>query len=169
MLAMLATCAATIASAQSVEIFSPQGTVKGVRQASARFAVPMVAFGDPRELDPFEIDCSGQGTRALGRHAQLGLRFRSGFAGRRALQLHCEVRAHRGRRQHHCPGQRFDFSTGGPSILRSLPYEGTKVDENQIFVLGLDAPATPTSIAASAYCVAAGIHERIGVAARHRR
>jgi alpha-2-macroglobulin len=28
--------------------FTPQGTVKHVRQASARFSEPMVPFGDPR-------------------------------------------------------------------------------------------------------------------------
>ena len=46
-----------------------EGTVKGVRQASARFAVPMVAFGDPREVDPFDIDCAvkGRGTFVIGR------------------------------------------------------------------------------------------------------
>ena len=38
-------------------------------------------------------------------------------------------------------GQRFEFSTGGPAILRSLPYEGARIDENQVFILGLDAPA----------------------------
>jgi hypothetical protein len=163
LLAMLATCAATSVSAQSVELFSPQGTVKGVRQASARFAVPMVAFGDPRELDPFEIDCAvkGRGRWADMRNwvydfdQDLPAGVRCSFtvkSGLTAVDGSAVV-----------AGQRFDFSTGGPSILRSLPYEGTGIDENQIFVLGLDAPATPASIMASAYCVAAGIHERIGV------
>src|SRR5215510_13887923 len=43
--------------------FSPQGTVKGVRQVSARFSEPMVPLGDPRStIDPFEITCSESGT-----------------------------------------------------------------------------------------------------------
>ena len=42
-------------------------------------------------------------------------------------------------------GQRFEFSTGGPAILRSLPYEGSRIDENQVFILGLDAPADAAS------------------------
>ncbi len=42
-----------------VEIFSPQGTVKGVRQVSVRFSEQMVPFGDPRGLiEPFDIFCS---------------------------------------------------------------------------------------------------------------
>ncbi len=34
-----------------VEFFSPQGTVKTVRQVSVRFSEQMVPFGDPRGLD----------------------------------------------------------------------------------------------------------------------
>ena len=41
-----------------VEIFSPQGAVKGVRQVSVRFSEQMVPFGDPRGLiEPFDINC----------------------------------------------------------------------------------------------------------------
>ena len=47
--------------AQEVEFFSPQGEVKAVRQVTARFARPMVPFGDPREVDPFAIDCVEKG------------------------------------------------------------------------------------------------------------
>src|SRR5438477_1322238 len=47
--------------AQSVEFFSPQGEIKSVRQVTARFARPMVPFGDPREVDPFGIDCPEKG------------------------------------------------------------------------------------------------------------
>jgi hypothetical protein len=59
--AIAGVCTATVASGQAVENFSPQGVVKGVRQATARFATPMVPFGDPRELDPFDIDCAAKG------------------------------------------------------------------------------------------------------------
>ncbi len=47
--------------AQNVEFFSPQGEVKSVRQVTARFAQAMVPFGDPREVDPFAIDCVEKG------------------------------------------------------------------------------------------------------------
>src|SRR4030042_5646926 len=46
----------------AVEIFSPQGTVKGVRQVTVRFSEQMVPFGDPRGLiAPFAIDCPEKG------------------------------------------------------------------------------------------------------------
>jgi len=50
------------AGAASVTAFSPEGTAKGVRQASARFDAPMTALGDPRQADPFVVDCSVPGS-----------------------------------------------------------------------------------------------------------
>ncbi len=44
-----------------------------------------------------------------------------------------------------------------------MPYEGNRIDEEQIFLLGLDAPATEQSIAANAYCDIRGITERVPV------
>jgi hypothetical protein len=51
------------AEAAQVTRFSPQGTVKQVRQASSAFSEPMVAFGDPVAADPFDVTCPvpGQG------------------------------------------------------------------------------------------------------------
>src|SRR5690606_24570318 len=53
--------AAGAASTPELVLFSPTGTVKDVRQATARFSVPMVALGDPRLPDPFSIDCPASG------------------------------------------------------------------------------------------------------------
>jgi hypothetical protein len=60
-------------------------------------------------------------------------------------------------------GQRaFAFTTGGPAVVRTRPYEGSgQVDENQIFVLALDAQVAPASIARHAWCRAEGINEKI--------
>jgi hypothetical protein len=44
-----------------VESFSPQGEVKSVRQVVARFSQPMVPFGDPRLVEPFDVDCAAPG------------------------------------------------------------------------------------------------------------
>ena len=50
------------AGSASVDFFAPEGTVKGVRQVTARFSEAMVAFGDPRLEDPFEVNCPEAGT-----------------------------------------------------------------------------------------------------------
>src|SRR5512144_2853817 len=67
--------------------FAPVGSVKGVRQATARFAAQMVALGDPRPpADPFAIECPVPGTSRwldvhtwaydFGRDSPAGLRCR---------------------------------------------------------------------------------------------
>src|SRR5690348_13747955 len=52
----------TMALGAEILSFSPEGTVKDVRQARASFSEPMIAFGDPRgNGDPFDISCPGAG------------------------------------------------------------------------------------------------------------
>ncbi|MEP6942615.1 MAG: alpha-2-macroglobulin family protein [Betaproteobacteria bacterium] len=147
----------------AVDFFSPQGTVKGVRQASARFASAMVPFGDPREIDPFDIQCPEKGKgrwadmrnwvydfdRDLPAGVRCSFTLKSGLTALDGKPL--------------APGAHFEFSTGGPAIVRSLPYEGARIDENQIFILGLDAPIRPATVLAHAHCVAAGVNEEIPV------
>ncbi len=51
------------ADAPRVEVFSPQGIVKEVRQITVRFSEQMVPFGEPSGLiEPFDIDCPEKGT-----------------------------------------------------------------------------------------------------------
>jgi uncharacterized protein YfaS (alpha-2-macroglobulin family) len=150
-------------AAQPVQFFSPQGTVKGVRQVSARFASSMVPLGDPRELDPFDIRCAEKGKgrwadtknwiydfdRDLPAGVRCSFTLKSGITAQDGSALPA--------------GQRFEFSTGGPAIVQSLPYEGARIDENQVFILGLDAPASAQTVAAHAHCTAAGVNEQIPV------
>jgi alpha-2-macroglobulin len=61
-------------------------------------------------------------------------------------------------------GERHAFDTGGPSIVISEPREGhTRIDENQIFLLGLDAPVKTDTVLRHAACVVGGNPERIPV------
>jgi uncharacterized protein YfaS (alpha-2-macroglobulin family) len=155
--------AAGSASTPQPIAFSPQGTVKNVRQVTARFAAPMVALGDPRLADPFEIDCPAPGR---GRWADErdwvydfdddlpgGVRCR--FTPRNALRAldGAPVAASRS----------YEFDTGGPSIRTSLPYQGGEIDEDQVFLLALDAEATTESIERAAYCAIDGVAERVPV------
>ncbi len=56
----------------------------------------------------------------------------------------------------------FSFDTGGPAIIASFPREAWEaVDEEQIFLLKLDAPATVDSIERHSYCVVEGLAERV--------
>lgn len=152
------------APAVRVEHFNPSGTVKGVRQATARFSAPMVTLGDPRLPDPFEVDCASPGKGRWADPANWVYDFdadlpageRCRFTARKELRS-ADGGALEGKRV-------FTFDTGGPAIKASLPGEGSSwIDEAQIFILKLDAPATQASVEAHARCVVDGLAEQIPV------
>ena len=160
----LSAASASAATSPKIELFSPEGTARQVRQVVARFSAPMVAVGDPRLPDPFDVSCpaSGRGRWAdatnwaydFDEDLDAGVSCRFNLKpGLKALDGSSLV------------GMRdFRFNTGGPAIVASLPREGwSEIDEEQIFILHLDAPATPISIETNAYCAVDGIEERIPV------
>jgi hypothetical protein len=151
--AALFAAAAPASPVARVELFSPQGTVRSVRQVAVRFSQPMVALGDPRLPDPFEVSCPepGRGRWVDPRHwayefprdlpAGVACRFalRPGVAAQDGTPLS-------GPRE-------FRFDTGGPAVRVSLPYEGhPAIDERQVFLLATDGPADAATVAAHARC-----------------
>src|SRR6266581_1452230 len=126
-----------------VEVFTPQGQAKGVRQVAVRFTEPMVAFGDPRLAEPFTVRCEGD--LPAGQRCRFTVRPDFKSVGGQAIE-----------------GQReFNFDTGGPAVLASLPRQGNqRIDEEQVFLLALDGPVDPASLS-DAWCEAVGINERI--------
>lgn len=146
-----------------VESFSPQGVVKKVRQVSVRFSEQMVAFGDPRLEDPFEMKCPAKGK---GRWAD-GKNWIYDFDEDLPAGVVCEFELKQGVKTlsgKELTGQReFSFSTGGPAVVRSEPYEGAWVNEDQIFILTLDTEATEESILENVSFSVEGIGERIGI------
>jgi alpha-2-macroglobulin len=147
-----------------VKQFTPQGTVKHVRQVSARFSDPMVPLGDPRSIvDPFAIDCPEPGTARWADSLTWLYDFTRDLPGgvRCTFQLRAGVATLAGKA---LSGQRtFTFSTGGPAIHSSVPSDEAISSEDQAFVLALDAPATEESVLAHVFFSAEPIPERIGV------
>jgi uncharacterized protein YfaS (alpha-2-macroglobulin family) len=152
------------ASAAEVVRFSPQGTVKRVRQVSARFSDPMVPLGDPRAADPFDVTCPEPGVgrwvdsrdwvydfaRDLPAGVRCAFRLRAGLTTLAGGTV-------TGR-------QEFAFSTGGPAIIGSFPREGNQgIDEEQAFILVLDAEPTPDSFLAHVAFRVEGLPEPVGV------
>ena len=147
-----------------VNQFTPLGTVKRIRQASATFSETMVPFGDPRSpTDPFIIDCPEDGAgrwidsrtwvydfaRDLPGGVRCGFKLRPGLVTQAGTPV---------------TGQTiFTFTTGGPSILTSIPIQDSTIDEDQAFVLSLDTQPTEESVLHHAAFAVAGLPERIGV------
>jgi uncharacterized protein YfaS (alpha-2-macroglobulin family) len=148
-----------------VEFFSPQGTVKTVRQVTARFSEQMVPFGDPRGLiEPFDIICSEKGTSRWADGKNWVFDFDKDLpAGIRCeFKLKPELKTLSGKE---ITGQKvFSFSTGGPAIRASHPYEGSRwLDEEQIFILTLDAEPINESVIQNVFFSVEGIQDRIGI------
>ena len=58
----------------------------------------------------------------------------------------------------------FSFSTGGPAIKSSTPYEGADwIDEEQIFILTLDAEPSEESVLQQVTFSVEGIQNQIGI------
>jgi len=148
----------------AVQLFSPEGSVKDVRQVQARFSAPMVAFGDPTLADPFTVDCAAPGKGRWADARNWIYDFDEDLPGglRCRFMLKPQARTLDGKA---LGGRReFTFDTGGPSIRTSFPGDGwEEIDEEQVFLLALDAAADPASIARHAHCVVDGVQERIAV------
>ncbi len=156
---------ASLANAQArVEVFSPQGTVKGVRQVTVRFSEQMVPLGDPRGLiEPFDIDCPEKGTSrwADGRNWIYDFDRDLPAGVRCAFKLKPGLKALSGNA---IGGQQeFSFSTGGPAIKATIPYEGEGIDEEQIFILTLDADPSEESVLQHVTFSVEGIQDQIGI------
>jgi uncharacterized protein YfaS (alpha-2-macroglobulin family) len=166
---LLSVCATTASAAPAagprVIQFTPQGTVKKVRQVTARFSDPMVPLGDPRPArDPFELECAEKGTARWVDSRNWAYDFTHDLPGgvRCTFRLRAGLKTLRGKG---VGGTRsFTFSTGGPAVLRSEPFAGTNsIAEDQAFVVSLDAEPAEASVLAHAWFRIAGIPERVGV------
>jgi uncharacterized protein YfaS (alpha-2-macroglobulin family) len=149
-------------SAAEVTAFSPQGSIRDVRQVTATFDTAVVPFGDPRLPDPFTVQCAaaGSGRWADARHWVYD------FEQDLPAGLRCSFTvdpAFRDLSGAALTGKtRFGFDTGGPAIRASMPSGGsTGIDEEQLFVLALDAPATTASVEAHGYCAVENLAERL--------
>ncbi len=153
-----------IAEAATIEFFAPKGTTKKVRQVKARFSDQMVAFGDPRLSDPFEIKCPERGT---GRWVD-GKNWSYDFDKDLSAGVSCTFTLKQGLKTlagKSITGQtHFRFNTGGPAVIATQPYEGDEnIDEQQRFIFTLDGDPDEASLIQNVYCSVDGIKERVGI------
>ena len=155
------------AFAATVESFSPQGEVKGVRQVTTRFSTVIVPFGDPRELAPFLIECTpkeiatGKGRWADTRNWVFDFDRDLPAGVRCEFKLTSGVTSLKGELIK--SSKAFAFTTGGPAIVQSEPAEGMTIAEDQAFLLALDAAAAKQSIEKNVFCDIDGVNEKVGV------
>lgn len=158
-----------VSGAQALQItgVSPQGEVAQIRQVVIKFDEAAVNFGDPRAASPASVSCSNaQASKGNGRWTSerewvyeleedlpAGVRctvaVNSGFqspAGRRISGV-----------------SSYAFNSGGPFVKSIRPSQGSRIDEEQIFVLQLSGAADPATLLPNLWCNVQGLGERVPV------
>jgi uncharacterized protein YfaS (alpha-2-macroglobulin family) len=155
---------AAAATSPGIVALSPKGTVKQVRQIAARFATPMVPYGDPRSpSDPLLVTCPVAGTARWVDARSWVYDFVTTLPG----GMTCTIRQRpdladlAGKPLPRSP--EVTFSTGGPAVESTTPSEGEEIDAEQAFLLRLDAGPTAESVEQHASFAIDGIAEKVGV------
>lgn len=142
--------------------FSPEGLVKNVKQVKVNFSTQMVPFGNPRvKTDQFEINCPVDGKGRWIDEKTFVYEFPNELEAGIVCKFHLksDVKTLAGKE---ISGKKeFSFSTGGPAILSTNPYEGSSVDEEQIFILKLDTEIKESSLENRLTFEVEGIKERV--------
>src|SRR5262249_541065 len=130
-----------------------------------RFSAPMVPLGDPRPaLEVFDVECPEKGTARW----VDGREWAYDFARDLPAGVRCTFRLHAGLTTLDGTAvagrHEFSFSTGGPAVLpSSLPRAGSEwIDEEQAFLLVLDAPVDQASMLAHTHFAIEGVQSRVG-------
>lgn len=161
-LALMAVALSLPAMAAGVVGFTPQGDVAQVHQVRATFSEAVVKFGDPKAPSPFDVDCAVAGTSrwADGKNWVFDFDRDLPPGTRCSFTLKPGVKALSGAAL--TGKSAFRFSTGGPAIIRHLPY-GDDIEEEQAFILFQNGAVSQESVREHLFCEVQGVHERVPV------
>ncbi len=166
---MACTLALLAHSAWGLQIssLSPQGEVAQVRQLVAKFDEGAVNFGDPKAPSPLTISCSdAQASKGNGRWVS-EREWAYEFDNDLPPGVRCSVQvpgSFKGLKGQALSGTtQYSFSTGGPFVRRISPGTGSRIDEEQFFLLQLNGAATAQSVKANVWCAVEGVGERVEI------
>ncbi|MCC2981000.1 alpha-2-macroglobulin family protein [Sphingomonas sp. IC4-52] len=150
-------------SSPQVVLATPGGNGGAVERFTIRFSQAMVALGDPRATGPINVTCSVNGEGRWVDQQTYVWEFASALPGGTT----CEVKTREGLKSAGGyalqDARSFTVSAGGPTARAVLPGTHEEIEEDQVFLVAANMPATPQSIAANAYCAVDGIGEKIAV------
>ena len=134
-----------------------------IERFTLRFSESMVPLGDPRATPPATIKCP---TGATGRWVDAQtfvFDFEKALPG--GLTCTVDLRANlTSVRGVAVEGTRsFTIDTGGPSARAVLAGGLDGIEEEQVFLVATNTPASPQSVAANGYCAVDGIGEKIAL------
>jgi uncharacterized protein YfaS (alpha-2-macroglobulin family) len=140
------------------------GTGGSIQAFTVRFSQPMVALGDPRAASPYGVTCAVSGAGRWVDPQTYVYDFASPLPGGTT----CSFKLRDGLKSvsgYAVTGQQeFKVDAGGPVARAVLPaqFDG-EIEEDQVFLVAANMPATPGSVAANAYCSVEGLGEKIPV------
>ena len=153
---------AGVARAQTAEIvsFTPQGEVRRIQQVAIRFSADMVRLGEGDAPAPITVNCP-QGASEPGKGRWVDTRryvvewARDLPIGTRCVAtMRAGVKTLEGR-DVKAAGP-WEFTTGGPKLVETRPYQGQSIKEHDIFLLRPDAQPDIASINRHLQCQAEG-------------
>lgn len=146
------------ASAQEILSVTPSGAVRGAQQVLVKFSHEMVPMGDPKATAPVEVSCKVGGETKAGNYPGSGRWVDSkvysyDFNKPLPTGVRCQVVVKTtstlaGATLKH--SGLYEFSTGGPTILRYTPQYG-HIEPGQYFVFEFDSPMDKASIESQVY------------------
>jgi alpha-2-macroglobulin len=158
---------ATQAQALQITQVSPSGTVALARQVVVRTDAPAINFGDGTAAAPVTISCSeGAAAQGTGRWTTAS-EWVYDFAQDLPAATKCDIKVNAGFKSHKGEAlsgpKNFAFNTGAPTVVQTYPYEGSTVEEHQIFVLQLNGMVTAQSLAKGMACSSEASGEQVNV------
>ena len=151
------------ARAATIVGVSPEGEVASASQVVVRFDRAVVPAGDLRAADPVTLSCRGSDIGGRGRWLD-ERRWAWDFARPLPPGVQCTLEPKKGwlPLDGALEGRsRFAFSTGGPAVLRSEPWAGATIEEEQHFILHLSGPVDEAQALARAACEVDALAERL--------
>lgn len=154
-------CAAGDASAARVTQIVPSGEVAQVQQLQVRFDAAVLPLGDPRGPAPYTLACNGSTPAGDARWLNdrqwvYDLRTPLPAGQRCTLTRAAGAPAFEGPAEHR-------FSTGQPVVTAARPWPGSRIEEDQHFLLQLNGPVADAEVQRASWCEVQGLGERIPV------
>ena len=136
-----------------------------VDRFTLRFSEAMVPLGDPRAKAAATSDCKPAQTGRWADPQTFVIEFAAPLPGGATctVKLRAGLATLRGARVQGKTS--FAIDTGGPAVLAVLApgASGDEIDEDQVFLVATNVPASPASVAAKASCAIDGIGEAAAV------
>ncbi|OWK29887.1 alpha-2-macroglobulin family protein [Sphingomonas mucosissima] len=164
-LAVLLLAPTSVASDSSPQVVlaTPGGAGGAIERFTIRFNQAMVPLGDPRAAAPITVTCSVNGEGRWVDQQTYVWEFANALPGGTT----CEAKTRDGLKSASGyalqDSRSFTLDAGGPTARAVLPGTREEIEEDQVFLVAANMPATPQSIAANAYCAVDGIGEKIAV------